>query len=201
MALENLTGSNVFITNLVPSNPAGTDPVSEGDNHIAGTKNVLLNSFPAINGAVTATPADLNKTSTLDTVYAKLDSPAFIGIPTAPTAAPGTNTTQLATTAFSAAAAAAAGIGIGQAWQDVHSQRSGNNTVYQNTTGKPIMLYISPNNVGGGSITVSVDGVSWVQVGNSSSGGSIANNVLVPVGHYYRCSMTNQNILLWAELR
>jgi hypothetical protein len=74
--------------------------VSDGDNHIAGTKNVLINSFPNINGAVTATPGQLNQTATLDTVYAKLDSPAFIGTTTAPTAAPGTNTNQLATTAF-----------------------------------------------------------------------------------------------------
>lgn len=35
-----------------------------------------------------------------DTVYAVLNSPAFTGTPTAPTAAVGTNTTQLATTAF-----------------------------------------------------------------------------------------------------
>lgn len=36
--------------------------------------------------------------------YALLASPAFTGVPTAPTAAPGTNTTQLATTAFVTAA-------------------------------------------------------------------------------------------------
>ena len=36
--------------------------------------------------------------------YAPLASPAFTGTPTAPTAAPGTNTTQLSTTAFVAAA-------------------------------------------------------------------------------------------------
>lgn len=36
--------------------------------------------------------------------YAKLASPALTGVPTAPTAAPGTSTTQLATTAFVAAA-------------------------------------------------------------------------------------------------
>lgn len=36
--------------------------------------------------------------------YAPLASPAFTGAPTAPTAAPGTNTTQLSTTAFVAAA-------------------------------------------------------------------------------------------------
>jgi hypothetical protein len=69
MALENLTGNNVFITNLVPSNPQPTDPVSEGDNHIAGTKNVLINSFPNINAAVTATPEELNSIgSTINTV-------------------------------------------------------------------------------------------------------------------------------------
>lgn len=36
--------------------------------------------------------------------YAFLDSPAFTGVPTAPTAAPGTNTDQLSTTAFVKAA-------------------------------------------------------------------------------------------------
>lgn len=42
---------------------------------------------------------------------APLDSPAFTGTPTAPTAAPGTSTTQLATTAFVAAAVAGGGGG------------------------------------------------------------------------------------------
>lgn len=41
-----------------------------------------------------------------DPSKAPLASPAFTGVPTAPTAAPGTSTTQLATTAFSTAAAA-----------------------------------------------------------------------------------------------
>jgi hypothetical protein len=39
-------------------------------------------------------------------IYAPLNSPAFTGVPTAPTAAPGTSTTQVATTAFVAAASA-----------------------------------------------------------------------------------------------
>jgi hypothetical protein len=43
---------------------------------------------------------------------APLASPAFTGIPTAPTAIPGTNTTQLATTAFDTAAIAANGLGV-----------------------------------------------------------------------------------------
>lgn len=36
----------------------------------------------------------------IETTYAKLNGPAFTGTPTAPTASSGTNTTQLATTAF-----------------------------------------------------------------------------------------------------
>jgi hypothetical protein len=42
-------------------------------------------------------------------LFAKLASPAFTGVPTAPTAAGGTNTTQIATTAFVTAAVAGAG--------------------------------------------------------------------------------------------
>lgn len=44
---------------------------------------------------------------------ANLASPAFTGTPTAPTAAAGTNTTQIATTAFVATVAAAAGVSRG----------------------------------------------------------------------------------------
>lgn len=44
---------------------------------------------------------------------ASLASPAFAGTPTAPTAAPGTNTTQIASTAFVAAAVASGGGGTG----------------------------------------------------------------------------------------
>ena len=43
---------------------------------------------------------------------APLASPGLTGVPTAPTAAPGTNTTQIASTAFAAAAATAAATGV-----------------------------------------------------------------------------------------
>jgi len=61
MALEDLTGTNKYIDALVNTNPSSTDPRSEGDNHIQGVKNVLLNTFAAITGAVTATHTELNK--------------------------------------------------------------------------------------------------------------------------------------------
>jgi hypothetical protein len=49
------------------------------------------------------TRASLAADTAFSTVYAPLASPTFTGVPAAPTAAPGTNTTQVATTAFVAA--------------------------------------------------------------------------------------------------
>ena len=59
MALEDLTGSK-YIDSLVATNPATGDNVSEGDDHIRGIKNVLKNTFPNVNGAVSKTDEDLN---------------------------------------------------------------------------------------------------------------------------------------------
>lgn len=61
MALEDLTGSSKFIDDLVATNPTVlTDKKFQGDDHIRGIKNVLLNTFPSITGAITATQAELN---------------------------------------------------------------------------------------------------------------------------------------------
>lgn len=56
MALESAT----YIRNLNAANPTAADPISEGDNHIRLIKSVLKNTFPNLNNAVTATPAELN---------------------------------------------------------------------------------------------------------------------------------------------
>ena len=52
MALEDLTGTNKYITNLVNTNPLSADDRREGDDHIRGIKNVLLNTFPGISAPV-----------------------------------------------------------------------------------------------------------------------------------------------------
>lgn len=62
MGLEDLTGASKFIDDLVNTNPTSGDAPSAGDDHIRGVKNVLLNSFPGITGAVTATHTELNYT-------------------------------------------------------------------------------------------------------------------------------------------
>jgi hypothetical protein len=69
----------------------------------AMTVDVSLTS-PIINASSTLQVAGVN----INTIYAPLASPALTGTPTVPTAAPGTNTTQAASTAFVAAAIAAA---------------------------------------------------------------------------------------------
>jgi hypothetical protein len=64
-------------------------------------------SFNGRTGAVTLTTLDVTTAG-----GAPINSPAFTGVPTAPTQAPGTNNTDIATTAFVAAAVAAAGGGV-----------------------------------------------------------------------------------------
>lgn len=57
MSLE--TGT--YISDLVPANPAGTDQINEADDHIRLIKSTLKNTFPNVNGAVDATPAQINQ--------------------------------------------------------------------------------------------------------------------------------------------
>lgn len=73
-------------------------------------------SLDTLNELAAALGDDANYAATVTTALAAkapLASPALTGAPTAPTAPPGTNTTQVATTAFVAAAVAAGGGGGG----------------------------------------------------------------------------------------
>jgi hypothetical protein len=49
MSLENYTGN---ISDLVATNPTGTDPRSQGDDHLRGIKYTLKQSFPLATGPV-----------------------------------------------------------------------------------------------------------------------------------------------------
>ena len=109
MALESAT----FIDGLVTTNPTGADAKSTADDHLRLIKSTVKATFPNITGAVTPTHTELNfvdgVTSAIQTQIdnkAGLASPTFTGTPAAPTATLGTNSTQLASTAFVAAAIA-----------------------------------------------------------------------------------------------
>jgi hypothetical protein len=195
MALENLTGPSVYISALVRTNPAIDDPISQGDDHLRGIKNVTLNTWPNITGPVTVTQSQLNSV----TSKANIASPAFTGTPTAPTAAPGTNTTQLATTAFAKAAAESAGIGVNQTWQNVTGSRA-SGTTYTNSTGKPIQVSIR-SDVDDGYCQLTVAGIVVAMSGNTLGIGNNRNFVsaIVPAGNTY--AYAGSTIALWAELR
>jgi hypothetical protein len=69
MGLEAVT----FISDLVSTNPTAGDYVSAGDDHIRRIKTALLNTFPSITGAVTATHAELNKLAGVTATAAELN--------------------------------------------------------------------------------------------------------------------------------
>lgn len=103
MALESAT----YIDGLVTTNPTGADAKSTSDDHLRLIKSTVKATFPNITGAVTPTHTELNfvdgVTSAIQTQIdnkAGLASPTFTGTPAAPTATLGTDSTQLATTAF-----------------------------------------------------------------------------------------------------
>lgn len=76
-----------YINELVPTNPAAADLLRESDDHARLMKQVLVNTFPNLNGAVTATPAELNllvgKAAVGDVLLNS--APVFTGKVTTPT--------------------------------------------------------------------------------------------------------------------
>lgn len=128
-----------------------------------------------------------------DTVYAVLNSPAFTGTPTAPTAVAGTNTPQIATTAFVKAKSELDSIGVGQTWQDVSGSRVVG-TTYTNSTGKPIQIsVVSTANAWG----VTINGASLITGGLYSS--AIWVHIIIPNGATY--ALSSGTIGKWLELR
>jgi hypothetical protein len=57
LAIESAT----YISDLNISNPPGSDPVGQADDHIRLLKSALKTTFPNINAAVSATPLQLNQ--------------------------------------------------------------------------------------------------------------------------------------------
>lgn len=95
-----------------------------------------------------------------------------------------------------AAVAAGGGLGVGQTWQDVTANRA-INTVYQNTSGKPIQLRVFVPNSGGTILKVSANNSTWVQLGRANT----ANDQypIIPPDYYYMGDGGTFNG--WAELR
>ena len=116
-SIKTLLGIPTDISNVVDGAPTALDTL----NKIAAA----INDDASFHTTVTAALAG----------KAPLASPAFTGAPTAPTAASGTNTTQVATTAFVQAALPNAGIALTDL-SVVNQSASGSGTLaYNNTSG------------------------------------------------------------------
>jgi len=51
-----------YISDLNPAYPGSNDTRKEGDDHLRLIKQTLKNTFPNVNGAVSASPTDLDRT-------------------------------------------------------------------------------------------------------------------------------------------
>lgn len=114
-----------------------------------------------------------------------LDSPAFTGTPTAPTATPGTNTTQIATTAFVAAAT-----GGGSAQSYLLRSVGGTAAAITANTGfslgalaQHMMFKFKPTNNSTGATTIEIDGLAAVPL-RSPTGAALAADD-IHTGRYY----------------
>ena len=105
-----------------------------------------------------------------ETLYARLASPTFTGTPAAPTAAPGTNTTQIATAAFVTAAVAAAVVGLLDDKGDLDASTNPN---YPAALKGDIYRISVAGKVGGAS-GVNVNVGDWVRAIADNAGGTQA---------------------------
>lgn len=98
--------------------------------------------------------------------------------------------------------ASVGGIGYGQTWQDVKASRA-NNTQYQNTTGKPIMVFVTSGVLPGTAFIQCYVGTASANllVGqNDSYYGLPSVSFVVPDQHYYKVNAAG-GISYWTELR
>lgn len=111
----------------------------------------------------------------------------------------GTDNTTLMTPLRTEQHMTAHALGWGQTWQSVTRSPA---TSYQNTTGRPIMVYSAFSNASGIQyFQVSTNGSTWVNAGNSQSANA-PNQVIVPNGHYYQWTQTvGTTVISVTELR
>ncbi|PPC95732.1 MAG: hypothetical protein CTY32_08625 [Methylotenera sp.] len=83
-------------------------------------------------------------------------------------------------------------LGMGQTWQDLTASRAAN-TVYTNSTGRPIMVVIS----GGGGVNILVNAVAILL----TPAGIVVSTFIVPHGATYKWDSAGGTINRWSELR
>lgn len=98
-------------------------------------------------------------------------------------------------------------IGVGQTWTDVSGSRAFS-TTYQNTTGRPIAVFVTGTRSGAGG---TMDFLTGASAGSVAVRGSVTSTVsdarsaftgvIVTAGEYYRVNATSFTVISWTELR
>lgn len=203
----------IYKCNIATSINPITDPTKwtslgiDAQTHSATSKSIPVDNdeFPIADSGSTfslkkLTYANLKSAlvSYLDNIYARLTSPTFLGTPTAPTASAGTNTNQIATTAF----AMGSGIGSNQSANNVTASRA-QSTTYTNSTGKPIQVIVTGSGSVAGICTMSftVNGNVVQKASSYGSGSKHSTSVIVPNGATYSATnLANSTLETWFEL-
>ena len=90
------------------------------------------------------------------------------------------------------------GLGVDQAWTDVTSSRS-NNTVYTNSTGKPIEILVTATAASDAGFTLTINSLGSVFVGRGLRDPALS--FVIPNGSTYKIVLISGSISNWYELR
>jgi len=153
---------------------------------------------------VTATTAELNFVDGVTSpIQTQIDAKYTLVTQTEAVWQAGTSTTESVVSPAKVKAAVIANtptnsLGVGQTWQDVGASRS-SNVWYQNTSGKPIQLFIKQV-VGGDAIRIGVSTTVYVSMSNNDADSDLDNGAfwIVPTDNYYMVTSTKGD---WFELR
>jgi hypothetical protein len=131
--------------------------------------------------------------------FATLASPTLTGTPAAPTAASGTNTTQVATTAFVQAATIG---GASQAYSDVTGTRT-LATNFTNSTGRAIYISAWGTSTSASNLYITVGGSIVIEGTGAAAGTAIGVAGAIPPGATYQivCAAGTPTLSKWWELR
>jgi hypothetical protein len=172
------------------------------DNFIVGNGSAWTLETPAqalASLGVTATAAELNILDGVTATAAELNVlDGITAIASQEQAEAGTDNTTLMTPLRVAQAIAASAFGVGQSWQDVSSSRL-SNVWYQNTSGKPIQVFVKQV-FGGDVMRIGVSTTDYVTMSNDDFDSDLDNGAfwVVPKDHYYMLLTSKGD---WFELR
>lgn len=168
-------------------------------NH-TGTQSVstLTGVLPVANGGTGAASSTGSGNVVLST------SPSLEGVPTAPTAAANTSTTQIASTEFTMTAlnARQRALGDGQTFQVMGAARAPGVT-YTNSTGRTIFVTVrAATSAANTTLAILLNGITAGNMVNPYTSGEIAVSLIVPDGANYRVNEgAGATTNLWRELR